>query len=318
MKLRSTIRVQAASTILLWSLGLGTVSAAAEIEPVIDADRLEAIACEPEVVVLDIRSDKIDGQSRAGYEQGHVPCAIHSDYVKDGWRMKAKGVPGMLPPVDKLEALIGRLGIDDGTHVVIAPMGRDSKSVAAGARVYWTLKLLGHDAVSILDGGTLGYLDKESRPLEANARSPQPKSFTARLRPEMLIEADAVAPAAAGGALVVDYRRRDEFNGLNRNGKTTRAGTLLGAHNLPLEWLTRDNGGYFRSAGALRQIYGFAGIPVDAQQIAFCNTGHNSSLGWFIAHEILGNTDVQLYDGSMAEWSRLEGRPMAQVIRVDD
>ncbi len=120
-----------------------------------------------------------------------------------------------------------------------------------------------------------------------------------------------------GGALV-DYRRQDEFTGLNRNDKTTRAGTLAGAHNIPLEWLTRDNGGIFRSRKALEQIYDLVGVPTDAEQIAFCNTGHNSSLGWFAAHEILGNESARMYDGSMAEWSRNDGLPMVRPVAVTD
>jgi len=29
-----------------------------------------------------------------------------------------------------------------------------------------------------------------------------------------------------------------------------------------------------------------------------------AALGWFVAHELLGNRQARLYDGSMAEWSR--------------
>ena len=303
---------------LLCTLGPGSVLAAPETEPLVTADELRGIACEPGVVVLDIRSRKIDGQSKAEYEQGHIPCAVHSDYIKAGWRAKADGVPGMLPSVEQLESLIGGLGIEEGTRVVIAPLGADAKSMAAATRVYWTLKVLGHDRVSILDGGTLGYADGRVRPLEQGSRSPVAKPFAARLRPEMLVSAADVTRAAGQGTVLVDYRRRDEFTGLNRNGKTTRAGTLAGAYNIPLESLTRDNGGHFRSAEAMKQLYGLLGVPWDAAQIAFCNTGHNSSLGWFAAHELMGNEQVRLYDGSMAQWSRDDQRPLVQVIRVAD
>jgi len=310
--------VHVAMLILLWPLGLGAVQAGQTGTPLVSADELKAIACTPNVVVLDIRSDKIDGQSRADYERGHVPCAVHSDYIKDGWRAKQAGVPAMLPPVEKLEALIGGLGIDEATRVVIAPLGENAKSMAAAARVYWTFKVLGHDRVSILDGGTLAYAGDDARALEQGERSVAPKRFEARLRPEMLVSADEVARAARQGQVLVDYRGRDEFSGLNRNAKTTRPGTLPGAENLPLAWLTRDNGGHFRSPEAMAQLYRFAGISPDAPQIAFCNTGHNSSLGWFVAQELMGNGDVRLYDGSMAQWSRDAARPMAQAIDLTE
>lgn len=286
--------------------------------PLIDASGLKAMACEPGVVVLDIRSEKIDGQASDDYARGHVPCAIHSDYVKGGWRAKVEDVPGMLPSVQQLEALIGGLGIDNDTWVVVAPLGRDAKSMAGAARVYWTFKVLGHDRVSILDGGTEGYAADSSRPLEQGERTPEPRAFKAQLRPQMLVSEQEFARAAQTDGLLVDYRRQDEFSGLNRNAKTARAGTVATARNLPLEWLTRDNSGYLRSVQSLEQVYRLADVPLDAEQIGFCNTGHNSSLGWFVAHEIFGNQSARLYDGSMAQWSRNSTLPMARSVAVTD
>ena len=164
---------------ILAGLSVGPSIADTPTTPLVDANALQAIACGPGVVVLDVRSEKIDGQSSDDYAQGHIPCAIHSDYIKDGWRAKVAGVPGMLPPVQKLEGLIGGLGIDDDTRVVIAPFGADSKSMASATRVYWTLKVLGHDRVSILDGGTTAYAKDKSRPLEQGAQRPEPKQFKA-------------------------------------------------------------------------------------------------------------------------------------------
>jgi thiosulfate/3-mercaptopyruvate sulfurtransferase len=224
----------------------------------------------------------------------------------------------MLPSVQQLEALIGGLGIDNDTQVVIAPLGVDSKSIAGAARVYWTFKVLGHDRVSILDGGTEAYAADASRPLEQGERTPEPKVFTAHPRSEMLVSEEEFARAARTGALLVDYRRQDEFSGLNRNAKIARAGTVANARNIPLEWLTQDNGGSLRARAGLEQVYGLADVPLDAEQIAFCNTGHNSSLGWFVAHELFGNQRVRLYDGSMAQWSRNAAQPMERAVVVAD
>jgi thiosulfate/3-mercaptopyruvate sulfurtransferase len=114
----------------------------------------------------------------------------------------------------------------------------------------------------------------------------------------------------------VDYRRADEYLGINRNPKTRRSGTLPRAHNLPMEWLTADNGGTLRSPASLRQLIDLAGIDANAPQIAFCNTGHNSSLGWFVFSELLGNAGVRLHDGSMAEWSRQQDRPIERQVVI--
>jgi thiosulfate/3-mercaptopyruvate sulfurtransferase len=286
--------------------------------PLVDANWAAENSCLEDVRVLDIRSEKIDGESRSEFALGHIPCAVHTDYVKAGWRTKQGTVPGMLPPIDALEGLIGALGIDGTTHVVVAPLGENAKSMAAAARVYWTFKLLGHERVSILNGGSRGYAADKSRPLETGTTTPTPKRFVARFRPEMIADPEQVATAAADGVVLVDYRRADEYLGITRNDKTQKPGTLAGAHNLPIEWLTLDNGGTLRSPESLRRLTVVAEIDPETPQIAFCNTGHNSALGWFVSSELLGNTQSRLYDGSMAQWSRLEERPIERKVTAAD
>jgi len=284
--------------------------------PLVDAGWVGANSCRDGIVVVDVRSQKIDGESRPEYEKGHIPCAVHTDYVKGGWRTKAGDVPGMLSPVEKLEKLIGGLGIDNETWVVIAPLGKDSKSVSSATRIYWTFKVLGHDRVSVLNGGTSDYAKDKSRPLATGTETPSAKDFRAQLRPEMLVAREEVAQATAQGKVLVDYRRADEYLGITRNGKTKRPGTLPGARNLPIEWITTDNGGSFRSTDSLRQLMEIAEIDPGREQIAFCNTGHNSSLGWFVNSELLENPKVRLYDGSMAEWTRTTDLPMERKVVV--
>ena len=112
----------------------------------------------------------------------------------------------MLPSVTELERLIGGLGIDASTRVVIAPLGEHAKSMASAARLYWTFKALGHDRVSILNSGTRGYAADKSRAMATGAVDPVAKTFRARPREEMLATSADVAEAAAEGALLVDYR----------------------------------------------------------------------------------------------------------------
>jgi thiosulfate/3-mercaptopyruvate sulfurtransferase len=296
--------------LIVWALpALG--STAPPAPPLVDADWIRAHGCDAGVVALDVRSEKIDGQSRADCRRGHLPCAVHTDYHMAGWRAKVDGVPGMLPPADRLEALIGGLGIDNATHVVIGPRGGSAKSMGAAARVYWTFKVLGHDRVSVLDGGTQGFAADPGNTLEVGLRELRPKPFRARPRPEMVAGRDDVGRAQASGSGPVDYRGPDQFLGINRHAAVRQRGTLAGARNLPIEWLTRDHGGRFRSRPGLEAVYRLADVPLQAHHIAFCNTGHNSALGWFVASELLGNRGVRVYDGSMADWTR-QGDPVVE------
>ncbi|MEC8108812.1 MAG: rhodanese-like domain-containing protein, partial [Pseudomonadota bacterium] len=46
------------------------------------------------LVIIDLRN-KIDEGSYETFLEGHIPGAIHSDYLKDGWRVGRDGVVGL-------------------------------------------------------------------------------------------------------------------------------------------------------------------------------------------------------------------------------
>ena len=105
---------------------------------------------------------------------------------------KINNVSGILPPTAKLEALIGRLGIGNEDHVVFVPAGWDATNMGIATPIYWTFKVLGHDQFSILDGGMNAYLAEKKNPLQKGMTTPQPKTFKARFRPQLLATAEEI------------------------------------------------------------------------------------------------------------------------------
>jgi len=271
--------------------------------PLVDVAWVKANAGKPGVVMVDARA-------QVDYLRGHIPGAVHTDYEKSGWRVKVDGVPGMLPPdTGKLAKLIGDLGIDNATHVVVIAPGNNSTDMGVATRIYWTFKVLGHDNVSILNGGMHAYLaevDKQGKPLnplDKGAPKVEPKTFKVSLRKEMLPTRDDVKAAMDKGVVLVDNRPSDQYLGVNRTPVAAANGTIPHALNMPQGWLTENGGGTFRSKEEIAKLYKAAGVPTSGKQISFCNTGHWASVGWFASSEILGNKDVELYDGSMADWT---------------
>ena len=124
-------------------------------KPLVDANWVEENLDNPSLVVVDIRSMTKDGNP---YDAGHIPGAVYAPYGKFGWRAKVDNVVGMLPPVDVISKRIGALGIDNDKQVVVVPAGQNSSDFGSATRVYWTFKVLGHDAVTILDGGQRAWL----------------------------------------------------------------------------------------------------------------------------------------------------------------
>ena len=293
---------------LLVALWAPQAAAAGAVPALVDADWLAANLDKPDLVVLDLRN-QLGKQSRTDYLAGHVPGAIYSDYLRAGWRSQVDGVVGQLPPVADLEALIGGLGIGNDNHVVLVSGGKSALDMGSATRVYFTFKVLGHDRVSILDGGYKAYAADPARPVETGAVTRPAKAFTAAFRPELLADSDEVAAAIEGDAALIDIRPDAQYRGEAKHPMARQAGTLPGAASLPQGKLT-EHGGTLVSATTAAELLKMAGVEPEQEAIAFCNTGHWASLGWFVSRELLGNESAKLYDGSMVDWTADPARPV--------
>jgi thiosulfate/3-mercaptopyruvate sulfurtransferase len=275
-----------------------------EVQPLVDAawleDNLDA------VVVLDIRANRPDGSP---YQFGHIPGAVHSPYGQDPWRVTRDGVPAMLPPVEDLAGLIGGLGISNDDHVVIVAEGQSAGDLGSSTRVYWGLKVVGHERVSILNGGFTAWANV-GYPTEAGRNQPTGATYVANYQPQLVASTQDVVAVLEGGAPLIDARSESYYRGERKFGVAARYGTISGAKNIPGPMLTVGGGGMFAGAETVAALWAEAGLPTEGEQIAFCNIGHFASLAWFAAYEILGNQEARLYDGSMVEWAADPDLPM--------
>ena len=158
-------------TIIWLMFSLNTSYAAS---PLVDVDWVKTNAGVKGIMFIDLRGAN-------AYRAGHVPGAVNSSYGRDKWRMKRDGIKGMLPPTAHLEKLIGRLGIDNSSHVVLMHGGYSAAETGIATRIYWTLKVLGHNEISILNGGMSAYVKDKSAPLEKGVVHPVAKTFTAKM-----------------------------------------------------------------------------------------------------------------------------------------
>ncbi|WP_207458467.1 rhodanese-like domain-containing protein [Azospirillum sp. SYSU D00513] len=269
--------------------------------PLVDAAWLRTALGRTGLVVLDVRSPA-DGPT--------IPEAVHADYAKAGWRATVNGMPGFLPEVPVLEALIGGLGIGNPDHVVVVSSGANAADMGNATRVYWTFKALGHDAVSVLDGGMAAWTADPSNPVGLEPATLPPKLFKASPRPELRATLAEVEKAVAAGTVpLVDSRSAEQFAGKAKSPTARAAGTLPGAVHI-------DNASFYSAADkrfvtpeTVRTLASQAGATQDAP-IAFCNTGHLASVAWFAMSELAGIPGVRLYDGSMTEWTADPSRPL--------
>ncbi|ODT79268.1 MAG: sulfurtransferase [Pelagibacterium sp. SCN 64-44] len=279
---------------------------AEDVTPLVSAEWLKAHAGDDNLVILDIR-DKI-AETDLG-ELPYIANAVVAPYASYGWRTEVQGVPAQIPGDAEIAKLIGDLGIDGDDHVVIVPWGTDSSEFGGATRVYWTFKYLGHDAVSILDGGWRQY-DAVGGERVAEAKVPVATTFPINVRPELRATTADVEAALADGTKLVDGRPEEQYLGQSKSPVVRIEGTIPGAVNLPHSKFYSADYASFAQPETVAALTQAVGLGADEKNIAFCNTGHWASIAWFALSEVGGNKNTAMYDGSMAEWAADPARPI--------
>ncbi len=269
----------------------------------------DALASGDEIIILEI------GAKRESYDQGHVPGARYVDWIKDITDPHSPDRYNLLD-LKSMTALMSRLGVANDSHIVVY----DRFASRLSTRMYWTLKVWGHDRVQVLDGGWGAWSGNRS------ATTAVPDIVPTRYRvatEHKRLRADAQRVAKivdTSSGYLIDGRPVEQFTGekpgvVFHTGKPhQKSGHIPGAINVP--WKDNLNAdGTFKSAVELRALYADKGLTHGAMGeanrpvIAYCNEGLHAAMPWFVLGVILEFEDVSIYDDSMAQWANSE-RPV--------
>lgn len=295
----------------LWCVAVFAHGAESGVPPLVDAQWLKAHLGDENLVVLDVRSGIDNGGDRSRFQEGHIPGAVYSNYNDDGWRETRDGVAGLLPPVRSLERLIGSLGISNDDTVVVVPAGTGPTDFGSAARVFWTFKVLGHQPVTVLNGGYAGW-KAAGFDVESGEGAARPVAqFKGELQEDLIASLKEVQAARDTQAQLVDARPAEYFRGEQKSPAAKAPGTIPGALNLPHQsFIDEQNQVFYLNKESIASKVNTAELNADERTIAFCNTGHWAATDWFVLSQLAGFKEVALYDGSMAEWSQDSSRPI--------
>ena len=244
-------------------------------------------------------------QAEQEYLVEHIPGAkfFDVDTVAD----MSDPLPHMLPTPEFFAASVGRLGIDNTTHVVVY----DNNDFMASARLWWTFRVFGHDRVSVLDGGLKRWLAL-GRGFESGlATLVTSRRFEAYFRAELVRNLDEVRSLLAQSeSQIADARSPGRFMGSEPEPRPgLRSGHIPGSKNVFFKTLIDESSGLMKSSPAIDGVFRNAGLDLQRPIVTTCGTGVTAAvlaLGLFR----LGREDVPVYDGSWAEWGGREDTPI--------
>jgi thiosulfate/3-mercaptopyruvate sulfurtransferase len=255
--------------ILLTIIALG-LSAQAQL---ITVDALTKIIKEPNVIVIDTRA-------AADYLKTHIDGAIGLDVTT---LCNTTPVEGTMKPASELASILGKNGISANNKIVLY-----CKTGINAGRMYWILKHLGANDVSMLDGNMDAWFAAR-KPITKNARKLEPVTFTASVNNSIHVD-KAYVNSKLNSSILVDTRKKEEFD----------AGKITNAINISAESLI--NGSKLKAIADLNTA--FSKVPKDKEVILYCKTGVNAAFVYFVMKSELKYSNVKVYEGSYLDWTR--------------
>jgi thiosulfate/3-mercaptopyruvate sulfurtransferase len=206
----------------------------------------------------------IDVREKLEYLNGHIPGAVQV------WRPdiedKMHALPGMMAVQKQVEDLMGNLGINYQSIIVIYSDGPDN------GRLWWVLAYYGFPMkqMKLLDGGIDGWKAK-GYPTEMVPPRVEKKIFkfpkeTKGVRTMLCTLSDVKSALTRPDKVVLDVRSKEEFLGRETKKGAARSGRIPGVTWIEWKEVLFDAGpykDYWKSAEEIKKLFSAKGITLD-------------------------------------------------------
>ncbi len=225
----------------------------------------------------------------AMYREGHIPGSAYFDHER--FSDPDSQYDSTIVDPDLLSRRLGEIGISNDTEVVVYACGM----LPYAARAWWVIRYAGHDNVRVLNGGLAGW-QAAGGAIEQAAQAYPPAAFIGRPRPALFADKEEVMAALADTRqAVIDVLPPASYEAAHITGST-----CLSCFDL------------MQNMDAFRPIDEIAvrlrDLGRHQRVITYCGGGIAAALN-AMAHVMVGQENVAVYDGSLYEWIA-EGLPM--------
>ena len=261
------------------------------------AQHLEA----PDIRIID--SSWYFPQEKRNAEQEFLECHIPGASFFDIDKIKDNNsdLPHMLPPSEMFNSTVRKLGIGDGHKVVIY----DGLGMRSAARLWWMFKVFGYSDVVVLDGGFPKWV-KENRSTTADLTEKEIRHLTIYEDKSIVADRDDVLRATKlNHCSIIDARSEGRFMGTAPEPRSgLRSGSIENSINVPYETLLNEDF-TFKSKREIIDIFSKKGVVFNNYIITTCGSGVTAAV-LYLALDEIGCSKISLYDGSWAEWGKID------------
>lgn len=262
---------------------------------ILEPEQLQQRLGDPSLLIIDL------GKAET-YAQGHVPGAIFLEYPQ--LIRIEKPQMGLLPDIEHMQALVSRLGISEDTHVI----AYDDEGGGKAGRLLWTLDVIGHKHMSLLNGGLASWAN-EGFPLEQQPNMPSAVERSICYTSNGITDKNWILEHLQDqDVALLDTRMPQEFSGEKKFSE--RGGHIPGAVNFNwVDAMDQNRNLRLKDDDTLKTALADLGVTTDKQVIVYCQSHHRSAHTYLVLKH-LGFDNVQGYPGAWSDWGNDPNTPI--------
>jgi len=238
--------------------------------------------------------------SASDYASAHIPGALQLTMAD--FTASQAPVAGLLPDDQRLAEVFSDAGLRNDAHIVAYDRVGDGQA----ARLLYTLDAMGHEAISLLDGGLAAW---HQAGLELADGAPQrgEGDFSVNRQPDRIADRAWIkAHLDDADTAFLDVRSAAEYAGADV--RSARGGHIPGAINLDWNRLKDDNG-RLRPRAELLELLADHGVREDQDITHYCQSHVRSSYTYLVLR-YLGYDKVRGYPGAWSDWGNADDTPI--------
>lgn len=258
---------------------------------VVEADEISQVYLDGQVIIVDARGEE-------AYNELHLSGAICIDPSE---LLVDKPVPATVAPKAKVERVLGQKGIKNDSQVYIY----DDNGGVNAFRIWWTMKLYGHENVKVINGGFKALSDAKLKGSNTATELAKTTYSAQEANTDMIVDFETVKGITEdemSSVKIIDVRSPAEYDAGNIPG------SILYPHSRNLY-----SDGTLMSPRDMYLFYKDKGFEKEDEIVLYCKSSFRATQTMALLLEA-GYTNVKVYDGAWIEWEANGG----ETSTVDD
>ncbi len=235
----------------------------------------------------------------SGLNTKTIPGAKYFD-LKGKFSDQNSPFPNTFPSKEQFEIECQKLGINNQSKIVVF----DNMGIYSSPRVWWMFNVMGHDNISVLDGGLPEWIDK-GFPVTTRKQEPDfSGNFKGSFKNQFIkTYQEILENLSLNSFTVIDARSEGRFNGIEKEPrKHLKSGHISNSINIPYNEVLDK--GKFKNRNELEEL--FEKNCNGKKELVFsCGSGLTACIV-MLAYELANKKSKTIYDGSWSEWAELQ------------